>query len=1094
MRLENSLQKRRELGIGRAYQSFSSILREETSVIFLERFVQRLTNLLTKTYGETETKRIIDFLQKGKVIIGNPESFLLKYAPMNDNSIALYNLSGDLDEFFFNALTTFKKRAEDGETDIVLREFFLVLIDIFSKNKKLSHDKLIFYIRYIFLFLSNITHPAPFTLQLIHPKMLELIKEYIDLDLEDYNNLYILIFAHLKKLTQQNVLTKKEAYFPKMEIIYPVHKDARAAQQYYLASIFKMKPRYVNSYIKDIPNLSKRTSKLDVALNRMLQKTNYNKNAFDMESIYLELERIEKIMPLKTYPLESELYQNVPAFNTYKDIFKDKRIRKTYIFDENYQETFEPYSSNITIDCYRESRKKVEEYIDVAKNLSLVKNYTLKGFKEHNIKNRVIKCAHKITFINVTDATKEFTSFVEDKIEQINSITNTKFVYEIKFHHNSMDKFLRQKKSKYIRVISDIHADINRNKNYAFNFENDFVINCGDTAGDAITCREWNKTHIQKGVVVLGNHLGYSPSYPELNNPEHIEENLKNYGHPTHVKNTKNEQIYEVGVALTGKSGPLILSNSETEYEGIKILGTTLYTDFNLYGEKHKEEYMAYAQKYMNDFRYITLIGHREYKQNRDGTWEKLLKKRSNSQIRLFTPQDHAYYFNFSLGFLKQKVLEYKNKPIIIVTHHAPSPYCISPQYQGSMLNPAFASNLNQFILENPQIRLWCFGHCVDDKTEVLTTEGWKTFETIKQTDKLLNLNISTNKIEEDKINFIINKNYTGNVYYFHSKGTDLRVTDEHDMLTIYKKTKKITKIKAKDLYNKKQKFLIRAGLQDKKGLDLSDNLLRLLVWISADGNISNKTSNLVRVHLYKHRKIERLKQLLAELKIPYKEYLQKDGANNIHFYLPDELQGYSFKPIDARITSCNKHQCAVILEEYANTDGYKPYKSYVIYTSKKEEAEAIQLMCITNEYGCIINTRENHGFKLQSNSKKTNYELYIVNNPYRCLDNPQHTVSIEKVENEHFWCLNTNNGTLIVRRNGKVNITGNCHSSFDFILGETRLVCEPFGYGNENNKEILLPSDYGKRISIKNIKDKKSWREILKNQIEQGSIKCYDN
>ena len=156
----------------------------------------------------------------------------------------------------------------------------------------------------------------------------------------------------------------------------------------------------------------------------------------------------------------------------------------------------------------------------------------------------------------------------------------------------------------------------------------------------------------------------------------------------------------------------MILSNSETEYEGIKILGTTLYTDFNLYGEEHREECMAYAQKYMNDFKYITVIGHREYKQNKDGSWEKLLKKRSDSQIRLFTPQDHAYYFNFSLGFLKQKVQEYKNKPIIIVTHHAPSPYCIGHKYKGNMLNPAFASNLNQFIVENPQIRLWCHGHC----------------------------------------------------------------------------------------------------------------------------------------------------------------------------------------------------------------------------------------------------------------------------------------------------------------------------------------------------------------------------------------------
>ena len=78
-RLENSVQKRKSLGIERARRSFSSILREETSVIFLERFVQNLTKLLVRTYGEEEAKRIVTFLQKGKITIGSPEAFLFTF-------------------------------------------------------------------------------------------------------------------------------------------------------------------------------------------------------------------------------------------------------------------------------------------------------------------------------------------------------------------------------------------------------------------------------------------------------------------------------------------------------------------------------------------------------------------------------------------------------------------------------------------------------------------------------------------------------------------------------------------------------------------------------------------------------------------------------------------------------------------------------------------------------------------------------------------------------------------------------------------------------------------------------------------------------
>ena len=161
------------------------------------------------------------------------------------------------------------------------------------------------------------------------------------------------------------------------------------------------------------------------------------------------------------------------------------------------------------------------------------------------------------------------------------------------------------------------------------------------------------------------------------------------------------------------------MSNSVKEFEGVIILGTTLYTDFALYGEEHIEEAMQYAKSHMNDFRYVTVPGHREYTRNSDGTWDVKKLPKGTGEVRLFTPEDHAYYFHFSYNFLKEQVKEYRNKPIIVVTHHAPTPYAISPEYTGSMLNPAFASNLNEFIISNPQIRLWCFGH-VHNKCDMI--------------------------------------------------------------------------------------------------------------------------------------------------------------------------------------------------------------------------------------------------------------------------------------------------------------------------------------------------------------------------------------
>ena len=66
----------------------------------------------------------------------------------------------------------------------------------------------------------------------------------------------------------------------------------------------------------------------------------------------------------------------------------------------------------------------------------------------------------------------------------------------------------------------------------------------------------------------------------------------------------------------------------------------------------------------------------------------------------------------------------------------------------------------------------------------------------------------------------------------------------------------------------------------------------------------------------------------------------------------------------------------------------------------------------------------------------------------------------------------------------------GHVHTPADFILGETRLVCCPFGYNNENNSD--LPNNYGKRIAFEDIKSSKSWTTILEKEIKDGKVQVY--
>jgi predicted phosphodiesterase len=81
--------------------------------------------------------------------------------------------------------------------------------------------------------------------------------------------------------------------------------------------------------------------------------------------------------------------------------------------------------------------------------------------------------------------------------------------------------------------------------------------------------------------------------------------------------------------------------------------------------------------------------------------------------IKGMTPEKMAELFNTDFKFLKYNVEKYSDKDnsIVIATHFAPSKKSIHPKYKGNMLNPYFVNDLDEFILANPQIKLWCHGH-----------------------------------------------------------------------------------------------------------------------------------------------------------------------------------------------------------------------------------------------------------------------------------------------------------------------------------------------------------------------------------------------
>ena len=141
------------------------------------------------------------------------------------------------------------------------------------------------------------------------------------------------------------------------------------------------------------------------------------------------------------------------------------------------------------------------------------------------------------------------------------------------------------------------------------------------------------------------------------------------------------------------------------------FLGGTLWTDMN--GED--EITMSHVQHRMNDFRICEnsaeMVNYRVF----DETDHK--KVRFKTRPATLSPAHVVEDHKAMLRFIETN---YNMTPpwmtVVVVGHHAPSKLSEHPRYKNDQLmNGAYNSNLDQFILDRPGIKLWTHGHTHED-------------------------------------------------------------------------------------------------------------------------------------------------------------------------------------------------------------------------------------------------------------------------------------------------------------------------------------------------------------------------------------------
>lgn len=135
-----------------------------------------------------------------------------------------------------------------------------------------------------------------------------------------------------------------------------------------------------------------------------------------------------------------------------------------------------------------------------------------------------------------------------------------------------------------------------------------------------------------------------------------------------------------------------------------RVLGTTLWTDFDLYGtdEETRAISIAAAERVMLDYRGLIQV-----------TWtagnEANAETLQDNTPRNLTPADTLALHRHARGWLEGELAKPFAGKTIVVTHHAPHRRSLAERYAADLASAGFVNNLPSLVRE--PVALWVHGH-----------------------------------------------------------------------------------------------------------------------------------------------------------------------------------------------------------------------------------------------------------------------------------------------------------------------------------------------------------------------------------------------
>lgn len=292
-------------------------------------------------------------------------------------------------------------------------------------------------------------------------------------------------------------------------------------------------------------------------------------------------------------------------------------------------------------------------------------------------------------------------------------------------------------------------------------------------------------------------------------------------------------------------------------------------------------------------------------------------------------------------------------------------------------------------------------------ETELLTPDGWKLLADIETGDVVAQYNTKEDNITFGEVLDTVEP-YDTNILCHR----DIKATIDHRMWVMPNNSTatKFKEINFGVVRKAKQKYIIKNGaVYHGNGLELSDNELRLLVWIQCDGRHTVDGKG-IEFYLRNDRNIKYLQEVLKNLSYEYIIEPHEDGSyvvrvcdGNIVMFAEKYLDNMMF---DWNLLEMTEKQFKVFWDELVIVD---VYATDATYRSKiRKNLDVIQALCATKgirtnicpEINAILISRDNYTI---GNSKDMSVEAATVS------------------------CVTVPTGFILIRQNENTFIVGNC-------------------------------------------------------------------